>query len=104
MLTVVCGEPGSGKTTFCNSNKSPAAMLIDLDAIAAALNPNWSHYSNRSDQLAAILQQVRGVLVRSKWPEIWLICTSKNTAMEYARQGSGTCILCRYPEPPMQLR
>jgi predicted ABC-type ATPase len=104
MLTVVCGEPGSGKTTFCNSNKSPAAMLIDLDAIAAALNPNWKHYSNRSDQLAAILQQVRGVLVRSKWPEIWLICTSKNTAMEYARQGNGTCILCRYPEPPMQLR
>jgi predicted kinase len=37
-VTLVCGPPGSGKTTYCRQRMAPGDILIDLDAIMEQLS------------------------------------------------------------------
>jgi 5-methylcytosine-specific restriction protein A len=37
-LTLVCGPPGSGKTTYCQLHAGPEDNVIDLDAIRSELS------------------------------------------------------------------
>ena len=104
MFTVVCGKPGSGKTTFVRKNSGVASMVIDLDSIAAALNPAWGLHKDRPALVGDVLLRLREVLVRSGHSDIWLIVCSVRTALDYTLKFNGTCILCRFPRTPIQLR
>jgi len=37
LLTIVCGPPASGKTTYCKSRAAPRDVVIDLDEIKSQL-------------------------------------------------------------------
>lgn len=42
-VTVVCGAPASGKSSYVRSKKKPGDMVIDLDAIASKLDGSTEH-------------------------------------------------------------
>lgn len=43
-LTIVCGPPCSGKTTYVAEHAHSSDTVIDLDAIALALRPDYRHW------------------------------------------------------------
>ena len=43
MKTLVCGLPGSGKTTYCKEHLGKDGLCYDLDAIAAAFRLTEPH-------------------------------------------------------------
>ena len=43
MRTLVCGMPGSGKTTYCKNHLGTSGLCYDLDALAAAFRLNAPH-------------------------------------------------------------
>lgn len=44
-LTIVCGPPCGGKTTYVNQHKAPGDTVIDLDAICRKLRPSYRHWA-----------------------------------------------------------
>lgn len=46
-LTMVCGPPGSGKSTYVNKHKKPSHLVIDLDAIQQSLSGLPPHHTSR---------------------------------------------------------
>lgn len=96
---VVCGMPGSGKTTFCAKHKPVLAAVFDLDVLAAALNPQWLHSSGRDIEVNALLGEWREVLVNkiagSKFlTETWIILSDKEKAEQTALKLSGRLVIC----------
>ena len=50
-LTIICGPPCSGKTTYVNQHKAAGDIIIDLDAICMKLQPGYQHWSSaRNDE------------------------------------------------------
>jgi len=81
-LHIVCGAPGSGKSTWVANTKSPADLLIDLDEIAAAISGQEPHAWDRR-WLDAALRQRNGLLRRlgaapCPWPAAWFIVSESN--------------------------
>lgn len=45
-LTMVCGPPGSGKSTFVRGAAAPSDIVIDLDAIMAEISGQPEHHAD----------------------------------------------------------
>jgi hypothetical protein len=58
---VVCGPPGSGKTTWVEERRQPGDLVWDLDAVAATLF-QLPHYP-RPDETTALLLSMRNAIV-----------------------------------------
>jgi hypothetical protein len=78
-LTIVCGPPCSGKTTYVNKNKSKGDIVIDLDAICMALKPGvrqWSE-ARADDKLFMRAMRIRnlmlGKLANTNEGQAWFI-------------------------------
>lgn len=63
LITFVCGPPGSGKTTYCQTHSSGFDLVWDLDVIAAGLNPFYAKNYNRPIELNKLLGFWRDQLV-----------------------------------------
>jgi tRNA uridine 5-carbamoylmethylation protein Kti12 len=63
LITFVCGPPGSGKTTYCQTHSSGRDLVWDLDVIAAGLNPFYAKNYNRPIELNKLLGFWRDQLV-----------------------------------------
>lgn len=59
---IVAGPPGSGKTTWVNENKQPGEIVLDLDAIKAALLGEEHFHSQIDSAMVDILQDIRKVI------------------------------------------
>lgn len=99
-VVVVCGDPGAGKTTFCERHKPSEAALFDLDEIAAAMNPEWRQNKFRGVEVNALLGEWREVLVSriagSKFlKETWIILSDKDKAGQTAIKLSGRLVICQ---------
>lgn len=44
-LTILCGPPASGKTTYVQAHAQPGDMVIDLDSIITSIQPDYRHWS-----------------------------------------------------------
>jgi len=64
LITFVCGPPGSGKTTYCQTHSSGRDLVWDLDAIATCLNPFYAKNYNRPIKLNTLLGLWRDQLVQ----------------------------------------
>lgn len=56
---IVAGPPGSGKTTWVNENKQPGEIVLDLDAIKAALIGPEHFHSQIDDGMVDIIHMMR---------------------------------------------
>lgn len=54
-LTIVCGPPASGKTTYAKKHAGPNDLIIDLDMIAAELSWQDGHNWDREQYLGPAL-------------------------------------------------
>lgn len=77
-LTIVCGPPASGKSTYVLNLAGPADLIIDLDAIAAQLSGSPGHQWSRDQWLAPALRwrnSMLGAISRPSppWPAAWFI-------------------------------
>jgi hypothetical protein len=65
-LTIVCGPPCSGKTTYIREHAKPDDIVIDLDTIMMTLDPNYRHWTNGLyDSLLFRAVRVRNALLGS---------------------------------------
>ncbi|WP_143413210.1 AAA family ATPase [Haematobacter genomosp. 1] len=77
-LTIVCGPPASGKSTYVRNSKGPDDLVIDLDVIASDISGEPLRGWNRSRWLNAALYRRNNMLGDlggrgGDWPAAWLI-------------------------------
>lgn len=77
-LTIVCGPPASGKSTYVRSRASNRDLIIDLDQIATELSGDATAAWDRKRWLIPALRvrnQYLGLLssAQGKWPRAWFI-------------------------------
>lgn len=77
-LTIVCGPPASGKSTYVREQKAPRDLVIDLDVIAAGMAASTLHGWDRDRYLRPAIRhrnEMLGDIARpsARWPRAWLI-------------------------------
>ncbi|MGV1682926.1 HNH endonuclease [Sphingopyxis sp. NJF-3] len=76
-LTIICGPPASGKTTYARDRAKPGDIVIDLDAISMEIDPTFRPWSGRSNELlnASLRKrnEVLGSLCRQAKGRAWFI-------------------------------
>lgn len=88
-LTVVCGPPGAGKSTYVRENAGPGDLIICFDQLAVELLGGAGRIRPQADlsasQIADVLRvrnERLGDLMRAKakakWPAAWLIVSEPN--------------------------
>jgi hypothetical protein len=80
-LTILCGPPCSGKSTYIEQHAHPADMVIDLDGILQRLKPDYRHWSNMlaPDLLDAGIRArnaMLGTLSRQHSGQAWFIVSA----------------------------
>jgi len=81
MNYIICGPAGSGKSTYVRNNMQPGDLVVDLDAIYAAISCLGSH--RKPSQLADSALSVYKYLVDSidpdarnnTFPNAWIIAS-----------------------------
>lgn len=77
-LTIVCGPPCSGKTTYVEANRKDADIVIDIDAIARAIDPSYRHWEGmlRGDLMNKAIRTrnaMLGALANRRQGKAWFI-------------------------------
>lgn len=77
-VTVVCGAPGSGKTSYCREHAGPSDLVIDLDDILREVSGTHGHdLVDRGPYLADALRKRNALLYGlsgdRKHSRAWLI-------------------------------
>ncbi|MCB2007567.1 MAG: HNH endonuclease, partial [Rhodoferax sp.] len=52
-VVVVCGPPGSGKSTYAQDHASPSDLVIDVDVIAARLSGKPLYHASHDERMMA---------------------------------------------------
>lgn len=76
-LTIVCGPPASGKSTYVRNHAAPNDLVIDLDVIASEMSGEPLHGWNPDEWLNAALYRRNDLLGRlsraSRYNAAWFI-------------------------------
>jgi hypothetical protein len=100
-LTIVCGPPASGKTTYLRDNAKPGDITIDLDPIMGEIDPTyrqWSGPQPPSDLLDKAIRRrnaILGSLARAHGRSAWFIVAAPTKAERdwWATKTGGTIVL-----------
>lgn len=84
-VTIVCGPPASGKTTYVRERAKPADTIIDIDQIAAKIDPSYRQWEGmlQSDLLnksIRVRNALLGSLARAKYGRAWFIVSAPTQA------------------------
>lgn len=76
--SIVCGAPGSGKTTYVKNNMSNGDLIVDLDYLVAALSFQPLHYHDTNT--LALCFSIRDFIYSKistglNHPHVWVIAT-----------------------------
>ena len=77
MNFIVCGPPGSGKTTYVKTHRSSGDLVVDIDAIAHAITGLPFH--EKPENLYSVVMGVRDYLISrisrngNDWYNSWVI-------------------------------
>jgi 5-methylcytosine-specific restriction protein A len=96
-LTIICGPPASGKTTYALTNASNGDAVIDFDAIMASLIPSYRawHYTGSLDQGLRARNAMLGDLSRATHGRAWFIVSAPTRGERkwWQKQLGGTVVL-----------
>ncbi|WP_338021838.1 AAA family ATPase [Aquabacter cavernae] len=84
-VTLVCGPPGSGKSTYVEKHRRPGDIVIDLDLIKAKLFHTTSHQAPRSAEATrqALLERnqiLTGLADDHLHEHVWFIVSAPEQA------------------------
>lgn len=84
-LTILCGPPCSGKTTYIANHAGPHDTVIDLDTIAAELSPGYIHWtgaltSHLLNQAIRVRNAMLGSLEHKSRGKAWFIVSAPTKA------------------------
>lgn len=85
-LSIVCGPPCSGKTTYVAERASDHDIIIDLDTIQMTLNPEYRHWTKRELDSSLLYRAIRvrnellGSLSRRTHGRAWFIVSAPSKA------------------------
>jgi hypothetical protein len=84
-LTILCGPPCSGKTTYIKDRAHPADIVIDIDQIAAKIEPRYRHWegmltSTLLDKCVRVRNAILGSLSRARRSKAWFIVAAPTKA------------------------
>ena len=97
-VTVVCGPPGAGKTTYVTEHEELGDLIIDVDGIYMALS-GQPMYSRPQELLSFVLHARQAIIERlrsrSNVRKEWLITTAakKPEREVYVRDGADVVVL-----------
>lgn len=84
-LTIICGPPCSGKTTYLTEHAKPYDITIDLDVIAATVRPGYVQWSgslsdHELNKALRIRNAMLGSLERQTRGQAWFIVSAPTKA------------------------
>ena len=99
-LTIVCGPPCAGKTTYVHTHKQAKDTVIDIDSIMAIICPGYVHWQEGEskqflNRAIRMRNEMLGSLSRQSRYAAWFIVAAP-TAQErawWARKLGGTVVL-----------
>ncbi len=88
-LTMVCGPPGAGKSTYINQRKGPDDIVIDIDAILQDLSGDVARTRERRDKylLEAFIERnkrLASLATEQRQIAAWFIIGAPKPAMRVA--------------------
>lgn len=90
---IICGAPGSGKTTYASQHHQPGDLIVDMDTIVAALTGDETthpDYGNILDVAIAVRNTLYNIIENGTgdWKRAFVITSSMNdgTVTELAKQ------------------
>lgn len=94
-MTVVCGPPGAGKTTYVAQHAKPGDVVLDLDDIIRDLFGIHGHDANDLGMVAAAIRERNARLGRlTKGDTAWLIAGAPSmTERQYWQERGATVVL-----------
>ena len=94
-VTVVCGPPCSGKTTWVREHAQPGDAVIDYDDIAQQLGSPRTHgHDHRYHaQVESIIHQAIESVRQGRHERAWIIRTNVAEAERLAASLGGTSVL-----------
>lgn len=100
-LTIICGPPASGKTTYAKERAKAGDLVIDLDAILASIQPGFRHWAAPTVDRALLTKATRirnsmlASLKRRSEGRAWFIIQAPTQAERdwWARKLGGAIIL-----------
>lgn len=100
-VTIVCGPPASGKTTYVQRHAGIGDVVIDIDAIRATLHPGFQPWADGDTDSTLLNKAIRvrnallGGLKRRTEGRAWLIVSAPSQAERdwWARKLGGTIVL-----------
>lgn len=96
MITVVCGYPGAGKTTYAIKHKKYNDVMLDLDIIYKALTNNNMYEPNKEKNIINYINDlIKATIYKSKEYnfDIWLIrCMPDETENDMLKEYNAKCI------------
>ena len=85
-LSIVCGPPCSGKTTYISDHASEQDIIIDFDTIQATLDPSYQHWAKTGLDKSLLHRAIRvrnellGSLSRRRAGKAWFIVSAPSKA------------------------
>jgi len=82
-LTIVCGPPGSGKSTYIRQHSEPTDLVIDLDAIMQRMSGQPEHHTTTAYLKAAMEErnrQLRSLATDTQHTAAWFIVSAPDPA------------------------
>lgn len=84
-LTILCGPPCSGKTTYIAQHAGPHDTIIDVDTITQSIDPTYTHWSGRLtpgllDRAVRTRNAMLGSLDRETKGKAWFIVSAPTKA------------------------
>lgn len=100
-LTILCGPPASGKTTYVRERAKPGDIVIDLDTIITSIQPKYTHWSSQGIDRLLLNKAIRqrnsmlGSLSRQTEGRAWFIVAAPTEAERkwWAGKLGGTVVL-----------
>lgn len=96
MITVVCGYPGAGKTTYAKKHKKYNDVMLDLDLIYSAITNNKMYEEIRPRNIVEYINDfIKASIYKSKEYsfDIWLIrCCPDDIEMDILKDNNAKII------------